>query len=321
MRELRLKRTLTEEQASQYLGKLLTDDSYNLLVEEDCDAYDADTGKCLFKLRKGAIPANYAMDAFSALREAALLTDNRGAATNDDTPGLKKAGRHKKSVTVGGDMRIHGVLKDGSISKTNAAKGMVQSGLVGFFDRYPRFPYCRTTAYTQRHWDRFEKAYPIIKTVDDLYAQLMPKEYAAQRALADITSDDFRIQGTAFTTVTVNKNWQTAVHTDKGDFDGGFGNLVVLRAGRYTGGYFVLVEYGVAINLNNCDILLVDVHRPHGNTPIKFIDSNAERLSLVMYYRENMKYCGTAQQERDFMKRREPGTELVRKNLNPRFKE
>lgn len=320
IRQLHLKRVRTLEQAEAMVGNLLTDEDYHTLVNYDCDGYDADTGDVLFKLRKGVIPTNFAKDAYHSLREAARPTDNRASATNPDTPGLIQNTRHKNAFDTGGKQKGY-VRSDGKISRSHFAKGNILSGVIGYYDRYPRFPYCRTTAFTQKNWDKFKKAYPIIKTVDDHYRELMPEQYAKQRALADITSPDFRIHDTAFTTITVNKNWQTSVHTDRGDFAEGFGNLVVLRAGRYTGGYFVLVEWGVAIDLNNCDLLLVDVHRPHGNTPIRLIDKNAERISLVMYYRENMKYCGTREQEREFLKHREPGSDLVTVNLNPNLKE
>ncbi len=148
------------------------------------------------------------------------------------------------------------------------------------------------TISNTNHGDQ-EKAYGIIKFVDNKYSELMPEHYALQREVADNTAQDFVIKDTAFTTITVNKNWQTAVHTDKGDFEKGFGNLVVLREGLYKGGYFVIPQWAVAFDMQNCDLLLCDVHQWHGNTPITKVDEKATRISLVMYYRHNMQKCGT----------------------------
>ncbi len=202
--------------------------------------------------------------------------------------------------------------KDGkTISKTRQAVYSVESGIVGYFDRTVRMPFCRTTAFNLQEFSKFKQAYPIIKFVDQQYAKLMPKEYAKQKAMVDKTPDDFVIKGTAFTTVTVNKNWQTAVHTDKGDYKDGFGNLVALRHGKYLGGYFVLVRWGVSFDLQNGDILLCDVHQEHGNTPIIKDTKDVVRLSLVMYYRENMFKCGTAAQELQRAKKRQKGDSLV----------
>ena len=168
-----------------------------------------------------------------------------------------------------------------------------------------RTPYCRQTAFNKNEFEKFKKAYGIIKFVDNKYKELMPEHYKLQRDVADETAQDFVIKDTAFTTVTVNKNWQTAVHTDKGDFDKGFGNLVVLREGRYEGGYFVIPQWAVAFDMQNCDLLLCDVHQWHGNTPINKIDEKATRISLVMYYRQNMTHCGTAAEEQEIAKQRE----------------
>lgn len=200
-------------------------------------------------------------------------------------------------------------MKDGSLSKTNRAVP-VKSNIIGYMDRNPRFPNCRQTSFNEKQLQNFKKAYPIIKCVDKYYAKLMPEKYALQRSEADNTSKDFVIKNTAFTTVTVNKNWQTAVHKDKGDFENGFGNLIALRAGEFKGGYFVLPKWGVGFDLQNGDLLLTDVHQWHGNTPIHNVDPKAVRISLVMYYRKNMINCGTAAEELEKVKRRKKGDKI-----------
>lgn len=301
MRTIRLHKQLTDEQSNSMLGGLLTEDFHRILIKEDTDAYDADTGEVIFKFRRGVIPAKVAAAAYHALRGAATPSMNRGTAT-------EKLFGHKGHLPL---------RKSGKVSKTHEAVRPVDSGIVGYFDRYVRIPYCRTTAWTMKNFPKFNRAYPVIKLVDDQYRKLMPEHYARQREAADRTSPDFVIKDTAFTTITVNKNWQTAVHTDKGDYDKGFGNLVVLRAGRYDGGYFVVVPYRVAIDMNNLDLLMVNVHVPHGNTPIKKIDANAERLSLVMYYRQNMIFCGTREQELELAKNRTEGDAVIHVDLNP----
>lgn len=284
VRELKLDPVLSDKQASGLASKLLKEDSFNLLINYDADVYCAETGKPVAKFRKNLIPASIAKKAYENLRGAASPTRNRGVSSSD----------HKLKL----------MKKDGTISGTNQTKQPSLSGVIGYFDRTPRTPYCRQTAFTQLQFEKFKNSYGIIKFVDSIYEKLMPDHYARQKAAADETEQDFVIRGTSFTTVTVNKNWQTAVHKDQGDFKEGFGNLVALRKGRYTGGYFVVPKWGVAFDLQNCDVLLVDVHQWHGNTPIYKIDEDAERVSLVMYYREKMIYCGSAEEEAEKVKRR-----------------
>lgn len=286
---------MSDEKADALAGKLLGDKDYNLLIDYDADVYDVESGQVIAKFRKNIIPGNVAKAGFENLRSAAKHTNNRGVSSGDVETDI---------------LQRRPIKKDGTMSKTNKALQPVNSGIIGYFDRNARFPYCRQTAFNEHEFSKFKKAYPIIKFVDKIYEKLMPDHYKKQRGMADATSQDFVIPDTSFTTVTVNKNWQTAVHTDKGDYAEGFGNLVVLRKGRYTGGYFVLPKWGVAFDIQNCDLLLVDVHQWHGNTPIKKIDEDATRISLVMYYREKMISCGTAKEEMEIAKNRKRGQKI-----------
>lgn len=292
------------EQSNALAGELLSQSACETLIDYDADVYDAETGKCIAKFRKNVIPPNIQLAAFSSLQIAAKTSMNRG------TSGGK----------VDGKIAENKVRANGKISKTSEAAQPVDSGIIGYFDRNPRMPFCRLTAFNQQHFDKFKKAYPIIKLVDKKYAELMPEHYKKQRKIADQTSQDFVIKDTAFTTVTVNKNWQTAVHKDKGDFSDGFGNLVALRKGKYLGGHFVVVRWGVGFDLQNGDLLLVDVHQWHGNTPIIKDHKKVVRLSLVMYYREHMKDCGTIAQERDRAKTKKKG-EPVKGNIKTLIKD
>lgn len=294
MKKIKIKPRLTDKETDKLRGVLLSEKDYNTFINYDADVYCEETNKCIAKFRKKIIPGNIAKQAYEVLKSVSTQSLNRGTSA-----GLKKNG---KATSIN-------IRKDGVKSNTNNA-APVKSGIIGYFDRNARYPYCRQTAFNEKQFEKFKKAYPIIKLVDTKYAELMPNHYALQRKIADETSQDFVIKNTAFTTVTVNKNWQTAVHTDKGDYAKGFGNLVVLRKGRYTGGYFVLPKWGVAFDLQNCDLLLVDVHQWHGNTPINKIDEDATRVSLVMYYRENMISCGTADEEVERAKNRNSGDKL-----------
>ena len=295
---------MSDEKTAKLAGQFLQEDSIDILVTGNCDMYCEETGKTLAKFRKRAIHPVIQANAYGALlKMAGKYTENRGMAagfSKDKFEETRKPG--EKAYHKEGSVRFNRIKKDGSVSNTQSAIS-ANSQIMGYMDRNPRFPYCRTTSFNQEHLDKFNKALPIIKVVDNLYAELMPKEYGKQRAMADKTDPSWVISDTAFTTVTVNKNWQTAVHQDKGDYQEGFGNLVALRAGEFNGGYFVLPKWGVGFDLQNGDVLLVDVHQWHGNTPIEKQEPGAVRLSLVMYYREKMVNCGSPEEELERVKK------------------
>ena len=184
------------------------------------------------------------------------------------------------------------------ISDTTYAN-VVFSGIAGWFDRYPRIPYGRATAYTQHSYDKFKLAFPFLQTLDRGFAELLPTRHAAQRKAADKIDPAFLVPETVFTTITVNKTFRTAAHRDAGDSSDGLSNLLVLsNNGNYTGGYLILPEVRIAVNVRPGDLLLVNNHEYiHGNTPIELQDEVAERISLVCYLREKMLELGSKEYE------------------------
>lgn len=287
MQTLTLKRFLTEKQTEKLHKTFLTDDHFDKLITDDTDAFDT-SGNMLFRFRKGVIPFDVLKLGYDSFKDSIELTDGRGAASGSS---------HKR------------ILQDGTVSKITVGN-KVQSGNVGFMDRNAMIPYCRKTAFAKKYFDQFQQGIPFVKHVDGLYQHLCPDHYKKQRAIADATNRNYVIEGTSFTTVTVNKNFQTAVHRDMGDYPEGFGNLCVYREGYYEGCYFCLPAYRVAIDMQNTDMLFVNVHEWHGNTPFKNMSDDYLRISYVMYYREYMIEC------------KQPSDELqnVKKNTGGFFK-
>jgi len=179
-------------------------------------------------------------------------------------------------------------VKDNWISTTNYAKPVL-SGVAGWYDRYPRIPYGRPTAYTEHHPELFKKAYPFLQSLNKGFKDLLPWRWGNQKEKADLLDSKFLVPDTVFTTITVNKTFRTAAHFDAGDLQTGLSNLLVLGDGEFTGGYLVFPEYRIAVNVRPGDLLLVNNHEVlHGNTPIVLDHPKAERISIVCYFREKM---------------------------------
>lgn len=189
----------------------------------------------------------------------------------------------------------------------------VDSGIAGWFGRYPRIPYGRPTAYTFHNFEQFQKCYPFMKQLSKGFQELLPERWAYQMECANKIDPSFRVPETPFTTITVNKNFRTAAHYDAGDLKLGFSNLtVVAKDKNYSGGYLVLPQIRAAVNIRPGDLLLVGNHDwIHGNTPILAPDiGELERISLVCYFREDILELG----ERDYEDQRYNFVESRRKN-------
>ena len=268
METYKLKKQLTDEQTAKLKGKYLNDKNYDLLITEDADGYDIN-GKLLFRFRKNTMPIETLMLGVDSFKDSIEVTESRGYASGSS---------HKR------------IRKDGSVSNITVGN-KVESGSVGFMDSGAMVKYCRKTAFAKNYFDKFNSGIPFVQFVDQKYKELCPTHYEKQKAISVGTNKNYIIGDTSFTTVTVNKNFRTAVHQDAGDYPDGFGNLIAYREGNWTGGYFCLPQYKVAIDLQNTDMLFVDVHQWHGNTDFINTSDDFLRISFVLYYREYMYKC------------------------------
>lgn len=284
MKTLRLKRRLTIEEGNKLQATFLEQSAAELVLTEDADVYNME-GELLLKFRKNVIPLDILKTGSKSFEDSAGVTLMRKIASGHSAPLIRK---------------------DGSVSKTLVG-APVQSGIVGYLDETRKMPFCRKTAFTKNYFETFQQGVPFVQYVDKLYSQLCPEYYARQIKIANATNRNYRIADTSFTTVTVNKNFRTAVHKDAGDYQHGFGNLTVYREGHFEGCYFTLPEYGVGVDMHNGDVLFADVHRWHGNTPIVNESPDWLRMSFVAYYREYMVTCKSPTKELENVKQARGG--------------
>ncbi len=301
VKTIQLSYKMPDEAADALAGTMLDASSYDLLISgEDADVLKPD-GTPLIKFRANVLPRAVCQPAYTVLRHAATEHGNRGIAAGvirdeGDLEGYRRIGTRSR-------VRYKPAKRDGTLSNTNYSKP-VASGIIGYFDRNPRFPYCRLTAFNlEDEGKRFAKAMPFIGAINAVFAYAAPDRYLAQKAIIAETNPDFYIHGTVFTTITVNRNWQTAVHQDAGDYRPGFGVMSVLQAGHYDGCFLCWPQYRVAADMRTGDVCLADVHEWHGNTPLVG-RGRFERISCVFYYRAKMIDCGTAAEELERAKAR-----------------
>jgi hypothetical protein len=208
------------------------------------------------------------------------------------------------------DFAHHTSENRGNASGNNEKRGVeynksVKSNILGFFDRWSpsqkrKFRESgrkaeldvRPCRFNVEYPEKYQHLLPLLKEIDHWYARLVPECYRKQARKARAIPE-FRIEGTAFTTVTTNINYRTTLHTDKGDDEEGFGNLVVLERGEYSGGETCFPQYGIGVDVREGDVLFMDVHESHGNLPMKTVrasegEKEAVRLSVVCYLRKKI---------------------------------
>ena len=208
------------------------------------------------------------------------------------------------------------VEKKGGVSKMKV-NNQVASNPVGYYESNKNFASlpCRLTHFTRTNYEKYTQGLPFIQRIDSLFKELVHDAYQCQHERASL-KPHLTIPDTCFSSVTINRNFRTALHQDAGDFKGGFGNLTVLEQGKYHGGYTVFPQYGVGIDLRTSDFVAMDVHQWHSNTEIYETEEDKDynmiinpsfkdnpdvgtaglykrytRLSFVCYLREKIAQC------------------------------
>ena len=272
-------KNIDDNKMESVLNTYVKPSQIDFIIDHDADVYTADN-KLLLRFRKGKLSSTNVADFYdNVIKFAKHTTSNRGS-----TSGSKKK-------NVGDNPKI-------------------MSNIFGFFDKFSpsqkallskkgkKILEARECRFNMDNPENYKKTLPLIKEIDKLYEQYIPEHYNKQRKKANQTN--FKIQGTCFTTITTNVNFQTTIHTDKGDDVEGFGNLAVIESGKYTGGETCFPQFGIGVDVRTSDILFMNVHEPHGNLPVKKIDNDALRLSIVCYLRYNV-WLKTKNKTKKFM--------------------
>ena len=323
-----VKPILSKDAINKKEGQYFSESHYtdhNPVVKSNTDVYGIEedgTKKLLFKFRKNVIPDKICIDAYNALeKHAKHKNSNRGAAAGKLK--LSKLPSHVGKITKTDSFRVFYKTKSGKVSRDNISN-VSQSNIAGYYDRPDRnnynnnynnknktkktlIPMCRTTQFTKKNVEKWNNTIPLIKEADKLFKKLVPDRYKIQLDRANKTPK-FQIANTAYSTITINYNWRTATHCDKGDLDEGFGNLIVLEKSKsksklksksknsensdgyiedYSGGYLGFPRWGICVDVRQGDFLAMDVHEFHSNTPI----IGDGRLSVVCYLRKKMINC------------------------------
>jgi len=320
VKTLVLKPLMTPDEVKGREGTYFEEKEIDQILEESADVYGLDptTGakKLLARFRKAVIPSADIRIGWEAYYQTAAPSRNRGAAAG---PIQLKSNYWKNRNPVDVKKWSARYMQDGKKSKMSVNNN-VFSSVLGYFEQTPFMGLpCRLTSYTQRYFDRYRHGLPYIKQIDALFRRLVPGPHAKQLAAAK-AAPQYRVDGTAFSSITINRNFRTALHMDDGDFREGFGNLSVIERGKYSGGATVFPRYGVGFNIRTGDFLAMDVHEWHCNTEmtetaeqkafnkgLPKIHHDSEktgtlggekgftRISFVCYLREKLRGCKAAE--------------------------
>ena len=174
----------------------------------------------------------------------------------------------------------------------------IKSGILGYYDKLtPQMKISlggvnqagRETAFVKHFNDRWQRLVPFFQEISRLYKKTCPKHYSIQQKAIKNVHPELKIPKTVFTTITMNKNWRTSTHTDKGDFEDGMSCLIIIGR-NYEGGYLGFPRLGIVVHVENGDALFMNSHEPHCNTQLNMNveKTKGTRYSIVCYLRTDL---------------------------------
>jgi hypothetical protein len=276
VKEYHLKPIMSNDEIKAREGTYFDEKDIKTLIDHDADVYIPDPDnpgkeKVLLKLRKGVFSKEITDLAWDSFHKTAAASRNRGAAAG---PIDLKSMYWKKRKPVHIDKWGARYMQDGKVSKMRVNNN-VFSSVLGYFEEtaFMKLP-CRLTTYTQTYFKYYRQGLPFIVEIDKQFKKLIPNKHKLQYERAK-KKKMFQIEDTAFSSITINRNFRTALHQDAGDYREGYGNLSVVERGKYHGGYTLFPQYGVGIDLRTGDFVAMDVHEWHCNS--KLYETNEDK--------------------------------------------
>jgi FkbM family methyltransferase len=224
---LYVKKVVSDQDMTLRAGEFFNLLQDTIVIKTDTDVYKED-GTPLLKFRKKIINSDLCDLVFKKLKKAGKVSNsNRGTAGGKfDVQKFLKTRPHIKEEDIkiqSGEFMIH----HGKQKIANTTN----SGVIGWLDApnrmKPEDGKCRLTSFSSKHMEEYKSTFPFFKIIDDTFKQLEPEKYNNQ--LTRVKMSDARVADTVFTTITVNYNWRTALHTDSGDYSRGFGCFSVVE--------------------------------------------------------------------------------------------
>jgi len=178
-----------------------------------------------------------------------------------------------------------------------ADKKRAPTGLLGFIDcltpQQKNLLYgigngARKTKFLMEKEKKWKETLCLYEEIDKIFKTSEPKYYKQQKKEYNKIHKKLKIPKTNFTTITVNRNFRTATHTDKGDLQNGLSCIVCVGNLKYKGCYLGFPKQKVLVKMKPGDVIFMDSHQPHCNTEL-FLGEKGIRFSIVCYVREKIK--------------------------------
>lgn len=292
MEVVHLKRVFSEKDANKkFLGKSPSEKDADKIYRKEATRFLGPDGEEVATVLRGAVPVSLERKYQGVVKKSFRTTNNRGTAS-------------------GQKLKLK-VKENGTISKVRVSAKKVESSILGYFERTARLNFCRKAGESAYYSGAsFNVLREYAEHLSDLFKKVLPEEYEKNKLFSDKISPDFRLGSSLYTTITLNRNFRTFYHRDKGNSKEVMSTMTVASSGSWYGGDLIFPEYGFGVELRGGDAIIMKNTSIHGNTRIKGF-GDFKRVTSVFYARARMIYCGLLDEELERVSSKDKGDGLV----------
>ena len=278
---------------------------YDEIINDNCIGLK-ENGEILFVFVKNSIKKENREKYIKAIKgNAKSKTKNRGTAAGvavvnrlpkDAVSICKKDGTETTNKRL---VSVQYKRADGTICG-RCQSNAVRCGCAGYFDAVAGLP-CRMVGWSTKNPEKHEALKELCEEIAETHKKNEPKSYEYQMSKSH---KDYLMGASPYSTLTLNYDFRTAAHIDRGDLLNSLSTLTILEEieNNYEGCYLGLPEYKIAFNIKSGDTLIFDAHEYHANTEMKVLsdklpkdDLTGEhfggRISIVAYLRNRISEC------------------------------
>lgn len=290
-------------------GIFYDEDHYDMMINEDAIGFKED-GSILFIFKKGVIPAEKRIEFLKTMKSCGKQkTKNRGSGggyvdlkqfPNQAVSLCNKHGQPLKNEKI---FSSYFLYEDGHMTK-RCQGNQVRCGVAGYFDKTAGLE-CRKVHWSATNPKRHSTLEELAVIVSEHFKKVAPEVWSYQKSKIN---EDFIFKESVFSTMTINYDYRTATHKDKGDLENSLSTLTILEEedDNYSGFYTGLPEYKLMFDVRGGDTLIFDAHEFHSNTEYKahtdklgkddLNDCNfCGRLAVVCYLRNGINLCSNTE--------------------------
>lgn len=281
------------------------EDHYDKIISEDAMGFKED-GSILFIFKKNVIEPNKSKEYLNCCRSLSKTkTKNRGSGAGyvdvNKFPKQAVSLCNAKGLPLKNEKIVSCYFKyeDDTMAK-RCQSNTTRCGVAGYFDETAGLP-CRMVGWSSRNLKRHNNLIPLCETISNHFKSVAPDVWDYQKSKVN---ENFNMGESVFSTMTLNYDYRTACHKDKGDLEGSLSTLTILEdiKENYEGFYLGLPEYKLMFDIRDGDTLIFDAHEYHCNTEYKVLSDKlpiddltgnnyAGRCAIVAYLRNRIDVC------------------------------